>query len=554
MPLVAFLWDYSPGPLFAAGAPFDPTLGAAMSTETMSGTVAFAHAAQPAVYDGDTQPMFGGDFYNRFHISTLAFDLGNLVGDQTRTLTVWNGYRRARVLEALDQVNAEGIVVGGQPPAPLQFGPQQERTYSLAISTDGPPVIEAMITFDFDEGQALTVTITGSRVTAWTWPANWSDGITERLEWMTDMLQAYRGEEQARALRLNPRQVVEFSILVDGLERRHLEAALWNWGARVWAVPLWWDGIDLTATLAAGATTIPIAVGLRAYQIGTLALLQGPNSRSYEVIEIDDVESGSLTLARPTSSAWPAGTRIYPARAARIDGNAQLSRFTGPVAYGRMRFEMVEPAEWTADAGATTYRGYPVLETAPTWTEDPGATLERKLSVFDPGTGTLAVEDEAAMPLAAQSLRWELDSRAEVDAYRRRLYALRGKQGLLWVPTWAADLVPVAAVGSTALAIDVEWTGYTLYYQTAVNRRDLRIELANGSVLYRRITGSSEVSASVERLQLDAALGVDLQPGDFVLVSFMGLCRQTSDAAELAWFTGDAASASMTFRAPRNDV
>lgn len=554
MPLVTFLWDYSPGPPFDAGTIFDVTGVAAMSTDTMSGAPVFGHADAPTAFDGHTQPMFGGDFYNRFHISALVFDLGNLVGDQTRTLTVWNAYRRARVLEALDLVNADGIVVSGQPPAPLQFGPQQERTYSLAISTDGPPVIEATITFDFDEGQALTVTITGSRVTAWTWPANWSEGITERLEWMTDLLQAYRGEEQARALRLLPRHVVEFSILVEGLERRHLEAALWNWGARVWAVPLWWDGIDLTSALAAGATTIPVAVGSRAYQIGTLALLQGPNSRTYEVIEIDDVGSGSLTLARPTTSAWPAGTRLYPARAARIDGNASLSRFTGTAAYARMRFEAVDPADHTADAGAVTYRGYPVLATRPTWTEDPTATLERKLSTFDPGTGILSVEDEAAMPLAGQSLRWELDSRAEIDEYRRRLYALRGKQGRVWVPTWAADLLVVAAVGSTALAIDVEWCGYSLYYQTAINRRDIRIELSNGTILYRRITGCSEVSATVERLQLDDDFGFDLQPSDFVLVSFMALCRQSSDAAELAWFTGDSASASMTFRAPRHDV
>lgn len=554
MPLVTFLWNYSPGPPFQAGTTFDATGVAAMSTRTMAGPITFGHADGSITYDGDTQPMFGGDFYNRFHISALSFDLGNLVGDQTRTLTVWNAYRRARVLEALDLVDAEGIVVSGQPPAPLQFGPQQERTYSLAISTDGPPVIQATITFDFDEGQALSVTITGSRVTAWTWPANWSEGITERLEWMTDLLQAYRGEEQARALRIFPRHVIEFSILADGMERRHLEAALWSWSARVWAVPLWWDGIDLSAALPAGSTTIPVSVGLRAYQIGTLAMLLGPNSRSYEVIEIDDVGSGSLTLARPTTAAWPAGTRLYPARASRIDGNASLSRFTGAAAYARMRFEAVDPAEHPADAGAVVYRGFPVLATPPTWTEDPTATLERKLSTFDPGTGIVSVEDEAAMPLAAQALRWELDSRDDIDKYRRRLYALRGKQGRIWVPTWAADLLPVAAVGSTALAIDVEWCGYTLYYQTSINRRDIRIELANGTVLYRRITASSEISATIERLQLDSSLGVDIQPGDFVLVSFMGLFRQSSDAAEISWFTGDAASASMSFRAPRHDV
>lgn len=556
MPLIAFLWDYSSPaiPYDDPGSTFDPNRGAAMSLLLARSPVTFAHVDTPLALTGDVQPMFGGDFYERFHFSAVTFDLGNLVGEQQRTITVWNAYRRARILEDLVLVDAEGITIGGQPPTPLQFAPQQERTYELTVGTDGPPVIEASIVFDFDDGQAVTVTITGSRVTAWTWPPHWGAGMLERLEWLTDVLQAYRGEEQARALRLNPRQLLEFSVLVEGPARRHLEAVLWNWGARVWAVPLWYDGLELSTPVSAGATSIPLTTSLRDFRAGTLAVILGDTSRSFEVVEIDAVNPSELVLARPTASAWPVGTRVYPARTARIDGDAALARFSGRASDMRLRFEMVEPAQWTADAGATTYRGYPVLSARPDWSDDPTLTLERKLAVLDAKVGPVAYEDEADMPLTEQRMRWVLDSRAEVDRHRKLLFALRGKQGRIWVPTWTDDFIVVGAVGEATLAVDVEWCGYTLYHQVDVNRRDIRIETMSGQVYYRRIVSSSELSATTERLVLDSALGVNLQPSDFLQISFLSLCRQGSDAAELAWFSGEVAETASTMRSMRHDV
>lgn len=554
MPLIGFLWDYAPGPLFEAGAPFDPSEGATMSLRTASSAPTFGHTDAPLSFAGAIQPMFGGDFYNRFHFSALAIELGNVVGEQQRTVTVWNAYRRARVLEALTLDNAGGITVSGQPSPPLQFAPQQERTYTITIGTNGPPVILATITYDFDEGQSVSIELTGSRVTAWSWRPNWASSMVERLEWLTDVLQAYRGEEQLRSLRLNPRQFLEFGLLPDGQERRHMEAALWSLGSRVWAVPLWFDGLDLSAPVAIGATSIAISTSERNFRAGSFGMLLGESSRAFEIIEIEEVNPSELVLTRPTLQAWPVGTRLYPARAARIDQNVMLSRFTGRASDLRIRFEMVEPEQYTANAGGTTYRGYPVLTARPDWSEDPTTTYERKLALFDPGTGPAATEDEAEMPMVEHSMRWILDSRAEIDRHRKLAFALRGKAGRIWVPTWNDDLIVVAAIGDSALAIEVEWTGYTEYYQQDPNRRDIRIELVNGEVYYRRVTSSSVLEEGTERLVIDSALGVNVQPDDISQVSFIALSRQAGDAAEFSYFSGDVAEVAATMRSPRNDV
>ncbi len=554
MPLARLLWDYTPFASFVS-QPAIGAGGAIMSAPPGSSPTVYGRLAGADAFAGDTSPMFGAELYNRIHYSTLAIDLGNLVGDQQRVITVWNAYRRARTLEDVVLTGGEGITLTAEPGEvlPFQYGPLQLRSYQIAAGTSGPPTVEATLLFDFDLGESETIEITGARVTAWTWPPDWAQSMLERLEWRTDVLRAYRGQEQARALRINPRQAVEFTVTAEGDARRHMEAVLWNWAARVFAVPLWHDGLELEAPLLGGSTSIPLDPAMRDFRVGALVLLLGETARDFEVVEVASVAGAAIGLVRPTLQAWPTGTRVYPARTARLSDETSLPRFTGQASTARLRFEMVEPAEWTADAGPL-YRGYPVLEERPDWADDLDMSTQRKLAVLDSGIGPVEVEDEAQMPFTAQRMRWILRDRTELDAYRKRLFALRGKQGRIWVPTWSQDLAPVAGMSSVATNIDVRWCGYTTYQALAVNRRDLRIELADGTVLYRRITGSVELDADTERLTIDAALGVTVPADGFALVSFLSLARQDSDAAELAWFTGDAAESAATLRSLRHDV
>src|SRR5690606_14439274 len=100
---------------------------------------------------------------------------------------------------------------------------------------------------------------------------------------------------------------------------------------------------------------------------------------------------------------------------------------------------------------------------------------------------------------------------------------------------------------------DVAWMGYTEYLWGDPNRRDIRIQLTDGTVLYRRITGAMEIEAG-ERLSIDEPLGVDVPPEGFALVSWLMLMRQESDAAEFAWWRGDVVDTATTFRGFRHGV
>ena len=78
--------------------------------------------------------------------------------------------------------------------------------------------------------------------------------------------------------------------------------------------------------------------------------------------------------------------------------------------------------------------------------------------------------------------------------------------------------------------------------------------LGSGAAYNRRITGSSVISASVERLTIDSALGVAVQPADVALISFIDLMRHESDAVELHWWRCDVVEAALVLRGSRNDL
>jgi hypothetical protein len=233
----------------------------------------------------------------------------------------------------------------------------------------------------------------------------------------------------------------------------------------------------------------------------------------------------------------------------------RVSRFDFDSIYGRVRFECIGGGEGVTgvDPGPV-YRSAPVLTLRPNWVEDVDTTLLRKLAALDAGTGPLFYDDEAGGPIRQQSHRWMLSGRAEIHAFRQWLYARQGRLVDFWLPTWADDLRLVASAGSGATQIDVENCGYTARVARDIGRRDIRIELASGASITRRITDSSVISASVERLTVDSALGTAIAPADVVRTSFLDRVRLDADAAEIAWWTWDAAESRLMTRGSRNDL
>lgn len=495
------------------------------------------------------------DFYNRIHVIPSRLDLGNIVSTQTSTVYLWNAFFTAQNLLSVSGLD-DGIELSGQPSPPLGFTALQEREYTVSITTDGPAVLEATVQWVFDGIDPAKLFITGNRIAAFAWRVDWTNGVRENLAWATDVMQSRTGKQQRRKLRQTPRRNLSADLYVYQGERQFFDIAMFGWAAKVFAVPVWYDIQTTPGATAAGSFEILCDTVNRDFRAGGLAILLGEMAFQYETVEILSLTSTKLVLKRQTINNWPAGSLLYPVRTGRMLSNPKLKRLNDQLQQFNAEFQIQEPSDWPAVIPATMYRGWPVYDAAPDESEDLTSEFQHLLLQLDNGIAAPVVTDTASMPFFVQLHRWVLHGRAERAAHRSLLYALAGRLKPVWIPTHADDLTLANTVTSLATVMDVNWLGYTRFSGLKPSRRDIRVHMRNGTVYYRRITGTVEISATVERLQIDSAFGATINPADVFRISWLMLMCGESDTVEIQHINdGDGcAESQQVFKAVRDEL
>lgn len=387
----------------------------------------------------------------------------------------------------------------------------------------------------------------------WTYPPVWQTGIIERLEWLTNVIEAEDGSEQRIALRQTPRRIFEFTFLVEERQQAELEAKLWANGAKAWDVPIWTDKAYSTSPLFDGSMVVPVDTAYRDFAVGNKVLLQDKYHQRLATIAAVNASYLTLTAAMPYD--MEPETEVTPVRTGYLDQSQQVTRFTGNAIYDVVRFQLYDISSHAAESAAYSYRDYPVYEGAVTgWQNDPVTSYQRKTEIVDFGGGGIYRDDLTGLPKLASSHYWMLPSRQAIADFRAFLYARRGRLNALWLPSSLPDLQLTSTTASAALQLNVLNIGYTDNYSLAKNRRDIRIELQDGTILYRRITACAVIDDQTEQLTINIAPGIDLVPDEIERISFMVFSRLQADAVEMAWQWGDLVNVNANWVSTNDDV
>lgn len=388
----------------------------------------------------------------------------------------------------------------------------------------------------------------------WPVPPNWDQPVTESLAWLTDVVVARNGNQQKRQLRLAPRRAFQFAVVADADQRRLLDAVACDVGVRQIHLPIYPDRQDLAAPLVAGVNSIPCSTTGYDFMAGGCAVLW-QSATVWELLRIDTVSPSALTLSLPTTLPWAAGTRLYPVRLARLSEAAKFNAHSDEVADATVSLLVDEACDWAPVTPPTLYRGVPVFERRPNEADAAAVSYARSAQTVDEDVGTVVYFDYPGMPFAGQPHVWLTVGRDDHAVMRGYLYALAGRAGQWWVPTWRADLRLIADAAAADNAITVAWAGYTVFGRAQINRQDIRIGLANGTVIYRRVLTSHEGSGT-ETLTLDAPLGVDVPAGGVLMISYLQMCQLASDSVQITHVSGPdgVCTASTMWQGVKHDV
>lgn len=177
------------------------------------------------------------------------------------------------------------------------------------------------------------------------WPleANFADTIEELYGYSTEILAPEDGPEQRISHRVHPTGGIEFSCLAHIVDHAGLvEAKLFRYQAEPWLVPLWMLSRALTIDASVGVTSLTLdtvdAPYLDPLGYGT-KLLIWRDARTFEALPIDTISPTSISLASPTTIAWPANvSKVIPCRVGRLEEVVPVSWLSPIILSLRVRF------------------------------------------------------------------------------------------------------------------------------------------------------------------------------------------------------------------------
>ncbi|MDR3055258.1 MAG: hypothetical protein LBU53_07635 [Zoogloeaceae bacterium] len=492
------------------------------------------------------------DYYHRIHITPASIDVGNIAAEQKIDLSIWNSALTPQTLTAVTGLD-DDITVTTPFALPFAMPALREDLHQLNLSPSGPSTIDLEIHFVFTGLPDAIVAIVGNRIVAFPWPVNWVEPVRENFQWTTDILTSETGAEQRRALRISPRVRLSGAALVAEEERANLDLALSNWAANVWCVPFWPDIQTLAADAPKGSTFISCVTAGYDFAVGSLALLIGESPFDNEAVEVTAIAAHGIEIKRPTGFDWRAGTRLFPARQARLMTLPEVTRETDTVDTLAVEFQLTETRDRTGKLPTPTYRGLPLFLDRPNEADKLTRAQERLIITLDNEVGKVAVIDTARRAFQTLQHSFLLAGRAALQDFLDFVYGLNGKQKAIWVPTHAADLTLIEPASANALA--VKRVGYPRFGLGTPGRQDILIQMHDGSVLTRRVTAAVS-DGNVERLAVDTPFPAAILPSQVARISYLICARLASDEIEVEHLTDNhgVARASLTWRAVRDDL
>lgn len=371
---------------------------------------------------------------------------------------------------------------------------------------------------------------------------NWSGGVTERIQFMTEILASETDAEQRRSPRRFARRSFEASFLRQGAYRSRLDNFFLGSGSNEVLLPLWHEQYRLQGNLGTTLAFPESTLVMREFRGGDLAvLIRNPSDAEILTIASHDLNTDTITFTAAPTGQWGAGDVIMPLRVAKIMDAVRFENQTDNVTTAQARFELDEPLLWPDPSWAYCS---PLFRFKPNRATALSIDFNRLLYPFDSETGPVDVTDYGQRARVGTRLSLALRGRPDVYRFRQFINKARGRAVRFWMPDWMQDIIP--AVDIAGPYIDAVPAGFVDYIRTQQDARlMIGVEFLDGRpTLYREITNVVEVSGA-ERFAVDPALP-PIEKSEVARIMFVLPSRFDQDGFEIQHPVDDSAVAQTT--------
>lgn len=501
--------------------------------------------------NGKKYRSFFEDYYSRVYFLPPNVQFGPISTTAEREVVVWNAHLKATELSAITISNGEGLSLAG-PAVPYDFKPLELVTYTLTASIDGPPTLDADITFVFDTPETFILDVTGSRARVSPLVPNWRRAYQIDYQFKTDIFTSRSGKEQRRALRSTPRKKLSFEATPTFSQFRQFNELMASWHNNtvilpevprqaIAALPHNAGDAIMQLTEAAPDWIVPAATVVLAYR------------GQYETRRIDSVSGSQIVFTGVTGLSWPVGTKVHPGVSGRMATTIRSRRETNAVAV--VQFEMdVTPASEPVialPAAPAAFNGRELFTMKPNWAELPDVTYESMREEIDYARGRIAIF--TPIDFTKRTLRATFTGRnyQDMNLIREHFERMRGQRGEFYMATGEADIIPGPLVPAGSNTIRIYGTSFAEQYEDSTVYKAVAVTFRDGSIqrnVVEDIYTVDDADGVDSVIQVADSWSQDISPENVRLASWLLVWRHATDTLSIEWVTNTVGQCQLTIQ------
>lgn len=373
----------------------------------------------------------------------------------------------------------------------------------------------------------------------WPFVPNWADPFEITRAFRTEIITSRSGREQRRAARQEGRRTVALQNVLHGDTRRKYDMlmALNQFGR--FTVPNWSRHLTLTEELAAGearAAYEELEEPEWFFPGEPVVLAYGHQTGLRYAAGIDT--SGVLDFEDYDDITWPVGTKVYPGLFAFHQPQVSTTRITNDVTTGRFTFEVDPGANVVETVGEPDqmFNDREIFLFKPNWASGISASDAWPVDVFDVGVGRLYRHRTVTHRENTTQLAFVRRGLEEADAIDRFFMRHYGRAREFYAPTHAHDIPINAGWLDTATTLAVDGEEFAEAYGEDPTRRALSVLLRDGTRINRTIAAIS-VGVGISIIALDDPMSAAVSLDEIVMISWLNVCRFSSDELTMRWIT-----------------
>lgn len=531
------LLSHSPGnpELPTLPNPSDPKDGFLAGPTTIAGVdggerddevVLAINAAAPGVARG-----FAQTYLNQVGATPNPLDFGNVTSTRQRTITLHNTYRTSVDVTAVDLSALSGVSLIS-PGLPVTLEPFSSQVFTIEANVSGDTSFDDLAVFTTSAG-TVSVRVLGRRVIIFDLVPQ--RGVVETITFLTDIIGAEQGTEQAMSTRSTPRSKLVYKTrITDPLERTRKVNKLLGSMHLPMAVQLWHEAKPLTIAALSTDTVLQVNTTGMELVAGDDVSIVLPDDTTIE-LEIDSLTASSITLSEAVGTDLPFGTQVMPLKIGRMLQRVNTKTYAVNASDIDITFNVIE-YENIGNVDPAYFDTHPV-DSLPIVTAKPffdgrtrAGVIISDTEILDDNTGQIDQTRSEVIAELIQDVLVYCDSHAEQHAWRTFLHSLRGSWGLFYIETAENDLPLNSAYSLGTTSFNVPPMGLASFINNVAPRRDIKVTIA-GVDYYRRIDSVVD-NVTFETVTMSSAIpgAGTVDPADF-FCSWLTLSRVLNDVA-----------------------